>query len=137
MIVELDKVLREKKKNNTNKVNIKGRWILIQYSPDSVTDEYLNFGVGFIADSEDEVSVKLLDDHDKLVALYGNEISFHAAMVHSFIESGFKESGSDIDLIRSKLPKMIRVKEKGFAQGESINSILNLLYREVVTLAKK
>lgn len=112
--------------------SLTGNWFLIQWTPDAATSEKLNIGVGF-RDREGSVSVKTIREFNRLGCLYDNKsYEYHAEMACAVVQEALeKNSFNFFDYNRN-----VQILDKGFAQGETEDSILERLYKEVVTLGR-
>ena len=114
---------------------VKGHVSLIRFVPDLFSGECMNIGVCFVEDNG-RVHTKMLDSFHRLKCLYDERIT-DADMKYT------------INIINSVLPDVLNDNtpqlvspganvffgEKMFAQGESVDAILNRLYHDAVSLA--
>ena len=125
----LNQLLEEK---NVEK-NISGQWFAIQWSPDSYANEKLNIGVGLLQ-SNGDINVQLLDYYERINCLFSNKnITFQLELAckvsrELILQKGIKEK---------YITPQVTCEVTGFAQGKSVNEILNQLFSSVVTLGNK
>lgn len=104
---------------------VKGKWQIIQWCPDMVTQEWLNIGVGFRADEDQHF--KFLDNFEKIKCAYGMEVATHASEVINLTKQFFQKKYYSFS-------PQIRLIEIGLKKGQSIEDNLNSSYERVVTL---
>lgn len=112
--------------------NVQGSWFTARWQPDLAAGEFLNIGVGFVS-SDGEFSLRLLQDFDRLHCLYDSKnIEFHADLACRVVaELLYKDPTR-----RGQLTAGISIQDKGFAQGSDIDSIVDRLFDDVVTLGR-
>ncbi len=104
---------------------IKGKWQIIQWCPDIVTQEWLNIGVGFY--SEEGQHFKFLDHFKKIECAYGVDMAKHADEVIKLTKQFFHKKCYEFS-------PQIRLIEVGLKKGQSVEDNLNSSYERVVSL---
>ena len=133
-MINIQELLAASKAKENNQL-VKGVWFLIQWSPDDYSQERFNIGVAFSSE-RGEKQVKFTKSFKELSNWYGGNLTKQGDMVikiatHTFIgksldkfSSGFFESG-------------IHYVPMGMAQCESIEKIMNVLFKDVVPMAQE
>lgn len=110
---------------------IVGKWFEIKLSPDLISGEILNIGVGFI-DSRKKLHFRILENSKPFACLYGKlaEESFQFLLVA--VKNALLQYG-----LKSDLGPQIQLGKPRYIEGHTVDAILNKLYTSVVTLSRK
>ncbi len=112
----------------SQKPAVKGKWFPIRVRPNLATGEILNIGVGFTIGKT--THVKLLESAEPFKRLYGNKGDDNFSFLIEMVESHFQNKQP-----KSKSPSPHIIFENGVsAFGDSIEEILDRLYKQMVTL---
>jgi len=128
-IQELLALSKEKEKNQL----VKGVWFLIQWSPDDYSQERFNIGVAFSSE-RGEKQLKFTRSFKELSDWYGVNLTKQGEMVTKIATHMF--NGKSVDkIIGGFFENGIHYVPMGMAQGESIEKIMNVLFKDVVPMA--
>lgn len=111
---------------------VTGKWFEIRLTPDLVSGELLNIGVGFIQARTRLFFFKLLDSAAPFGCLYGPK----GREQFGFLLNTVRESLASQGPISSISPH-ISYGQPRHAQGASVEAILDSLYQTVVTLGRR
>jgi hypothetical protein len=125
--------IRQKTKPGPSRNIIRGEWFNIRFCPDLATGELLNIGVGFV-DESGRVYNRILNDFSRLRCLYDDridleEIAFLAEIIGQLLD---RTNFSAIEHLQPS--PNIKFSQRKYAAGQGINSIIDRLYRDTVTL---
>jgi len=112
---------------------VKGVWFLIQWSPDDYSQERFNIGVAFSSE-KGEKQVKFTKSFKQLSNWYGSNLTKQGEMVIKLATHMFSEKNRD-KFIGGFFENGIHYVPMGMAQGESIENVMNMLFRDVVPMA--
>ncbi|MDA8093399.1 MAG: hypothetical protein M0T84_05705 [Betaproteobacteria bacterium] len=107
---------------------VSGKWFPIRLTPDVATGELLNIGVGFI-DSRHKLSVRMLDSGRAFRCLYGAAGTENFSLLMAAAHEHFQRTGKP----ESPSPHIL-IGPRAYAAGESVDDILDRLFRTMVTL---
>lgn len=123
------KGLEEKFKKKSPQVStIEGHWTQIRWTPDLVSGEQISIGV--FLEENGFIHTKFIEDYGRLECVYGRDISNNLELAIDLIEYLLKR-----DWKKSVSPQLI-FDQRGFARGESIQSILDKLFNRAVPFGK-
>lgn len=111
---------------------VTGKWFEIRLSPDLVTGEILNIGVGFIQARTRAFHFKLLETASPFVCLYGPAAREQFGFLLSVTRDVLRQHGPS-----ANISPHISFGDERFSQGESIEQILSSLYNSVVTIGRR
>lgn len=114
------------------KPSVTGKWFEIRLTPDLITGEILNIGVGFIQARTKRFFFKLLDSAAPFACLYGPRGREQFGFLLSVTREALTTHGPS-----DKISPHIAFGDPRYAQGDSVESILDSLYRTVVTLGRR
>ncbi|WP_251847187.1 hypothetical protein [Enterobacter hormaechei] len=118
---------------------VKGLWFLIQWSPDDYSMERFNIGVAFQSD-KGEREVKLCNSAKMLSSWYGQDLSKQLNIIRKVATYTFKSQfpGNSGNIVSDYFfENGIHYQSMGFAQGDVIENVLNLLYRDAVIMGRR
>lgn len=113
------------------RTDVQGHWFCVQWIPDRASKERLNIGVGFVG-SGGEKSYRLLSLFHRLECLYDQSVIFHARLACSIAQEAINRSDFRIGWSSSNIATV----DRGFAQGDNADEIVNRLFAEAVPLAR-
>ena len=114
------------------KPSITGKWFEIRLTPDLVAGEILNIGVGFIQSRTKKFYFKLLDSAAPFTSLYGSGAREQFDFLLSVTRDALSAHGPS-----GNISQHITFGDQRSAQGITVQSILDSLYRSVVTLGRR
>lgn len=115
---------------------IKGVWFLIQWSPDDYSMERFNIGVAFQSD-KGEREVKLCSSAKMLSSWYGHDLTKQLNLIRKIATHTFKNE-LPANVANSFFSENgVHYQPMGFAQGDVIENVLNLLYRDAVVMGRR
>lgn len=109
--------------------SVKGEWFSICWAPDQATQDLLTIGVGFVENGR--VHSRVLNYFERIKCFYGEKSVYHVELITSIVKESLRQNNKD-----APIPQISYVK-KGFAQGNTLEEILDSLYSQTVALAKK
>lgn len=110
---------------------ISGEWFTVRFTPDIIAGEVFNIGVVFI-DEEQNCHYKLLNNANAFSCLFGDKGKYNINFLLKVVEDVLSKNNYSI------LPSPhIKYSSRKTAQGESIDEILDDLYRSMVSLICK
>lgn len=118
--------------SSPRKQNVTGKWFEIRLSPDLVSGEILNIGVGFIRARTHEFSFRLLESSAPFGCLYGPRGREQFGFLLGVAREAFASHGAS-----AKISPHLSFGEARSVQGESVEQILGDLYQMTVTLARR
>ena len=105
---------------------VTGRWFNIRICPDLALGELLNVGIGFTASDSEETHIRLVDQFDRFRLRYGREFEEELRMMLRVLRStGLQDN-------RNPPFPNVRFSELKFAAGNSLEEILDRLFRATV-----
>lgn len=111
---------------------IRGRWFVVQWTPNIASGEVLNIGVGLLCDDA-TVQVQMLDYYDRVSCLFSKDYSAQVELTCNVAR--------EIILTSQELPidisPQIKCAIRGRVQGSNAGEILNKLYDSIITLGVK
>lgn len=108
-----------------------GKWFPIRVTPDLVTGELLNIGVGFL-DAKRKLHLKLIDSARPFQCLYGPAGLENFTFLLTVVREHLQKTG------RAESPSPhITFGPRKFASGDTPEAILDSLYETMVTLAAR
>lgn len=116
--------------SNITEPKIKGYSQVIRVKPDLITGELLNIGVIFRPLRKTIIHSRLLPSAYPFKVLYGNNGMDNFSLLIELLRDSLKRN-----IIPSELSPHIVWGERTYAQGDSIEEILNYTYHTMVTLA--
>lgn len=120
-------------KSKDQKQPLKGIWFLIQWSPDDYSQERFNIGVAFLSE-KGEKKVKFTKSFRQLSNWYGSNLKRQGDLVVRIASHMFSERKRE-KLISGFFENNIHYVPMGMAQGVGVENIVDLLFRDVVTMA--
>lgn len=114
------------------KPSITGKWFEIRLTPDLITGEILNIGVGFIQARTKRFFFKLLDSAAPFTCLYGPRGREQFGFLLSVTREALTTHGPS-----NRISPHISFGDPRYAQGGSVASIIDSLYHTVVTLGRR
>ncbi|ELY4024960.1 hypothetical protein SMY33_001416 [Cronobacter malonaticus] len=120
-------------KNNAKPHSVSGYWFLIQWSPDSYSMERFNIGVGF-ANDKGAREVRLCNSARMLSNWYGKNLSKQLDLIKKIAKHRFIKNPPQGSTDNYFVENGIHYLPMGFAQGETVEAVLNLLYKDVVVM---
>jgi len=115
-----------------SKPRVSGKWFEIRLTPDLATGELLNIGVGFIRARTREFYFRLLDSAAPFGCLYGPKGKEQYGFLLAVAREALAAHGPS-----ASISPQITFGQRRFAQGNSVEEILDSMYRAVVTLARR
>lgn len=111
---------------------VSGQWSVARWVPDIATGEVLNIGV-IVLTSDGQHELRMLDDYERLSCLFNSKnAAFHAELACKVA----KEYLSSSPNFTGSISPTLHIESRGFAQGKTLEAIINRLYASVVTLGK-
>lgn len=132
-MINIHKLLADSKPKTHS---VKGLWFLIQWSPDDYSMERFNIGVAFQSDSG-EREVKLCNSPKMLSYWYGQDLTKQLSLIRKVATHTFKNQFSKNVASTYFSENGVHYQPMGFAQGDIIENILNLLYRDAVVMGRR
>ena len=111
---------------------VHGTWFIVQWMPDTATRELLNIGVGFVDGEGDEVSVRMLENFERISCMYDGQAQFQIELACNLSRDYIFESKSIPESIASNLSTV----QQGYAQGRSVEDVLSSLFELAVPLGR-
>ncbi|MDR0379999.1 MAG: hypothetical protein LBI62_08690 [Candidatus Accumulibacter sp.] len=111
---------------------VSGKWFEIRLTPDLITGEILNIGVGFVASRSKKFSFRLLESAAPFHCLYGPGGQEQFGFLLNVVRDSLETYGPS-----AKISPHISFGPSRPAQGNNAEEILQSLYRSVVTLGKR
>lgn len=115
-----------------SKPSISGKWFEIRLTPDLATGEILNIGVGFVRARTREFYFRLLDSAAPFGCLYGPKGREQFGFLLSVTREALAAHGPS-----ASISPQITYGAQRYAQGDSVEQILDSMYHTVVTLARR
>lgn len=131
-MINIQDLLAASKAKEKNQL-VKGVWFLIQWSPDDYSQERFNIGVAFSSESGDK-QAKFTKTFKQLSNWYGSNLTKQGEMVIKLASHMFNEKKRE-NIIHGFVENSIHYVPMGMAQGESIENIISMLFRDVVPMA--
>lgn len=114
------------------KHHVEGKWFEIRVTPDMVSDELLNIGVGFVQSRTKAFHFRLLDNANAFGCLYGPKGKEQFGFLLEVARQALAAHGPSADI-----SEQISFGRPRFAQGNNPSEIVDALFRSVVTLARR
>jgi hypothetical protein len=110
-----------------------GYWQTISYCFDEISGEYLNIGVVF-KDESNNTEVRMLDSFDRLSCLFDRKYNKDdLQLLFQDIEDTLLDSDGEYP---QELGSDIKLGQRMYASGDSLESVVDMMFGDVVTLAK-
>lgn len=113
------------------KPGVSGKWFEIRLTPDLVTGELLNIGVGFIQNRTKAFHFRLLETAAPFACLYGPRAREQFGFLLATLRESMTMHGAS-----SMISPQISFGTPRPASGESVAAVLDSLYASVVTLGR-